>query len=218
MILGDLHAPFHCRRVVAKAIELIKRIKPKVVVQVGDLLDFYAFSRYPRSLNLLTPQQEIKSGRRVAEDLWEDVQAAAGKKVECFQLMGNHDSRLAKRIAEALPEVEGMVPKGLWTFDGVTTIESEREELILDGVVYMHGYRKHGDHVKYNLMSTVHGHHHTGGVVFLPVKNKILFELDAGYLANFKSPAMSYGMQSRVTKWTHGVGVIDADGPRFVPL
>lgn len=178
----------------------------------------YAFSRFPKSLNVLTPAQEIKAGRRVTEQLWQDIRASAGKGVECFQLMGNHDQRLAKRIAEALPEVEGMVAKELWTFEGVQTMESERDELIIDNVVYMHGFRKHGDHVKYNLMSTVHGHHHTGGVIFMPIKNKILFELDVGYLGNPQTTALSYGMQSRFSKWTKGVGAIDDYGPRFIPF
>lgn len=218
VILGDLHAPFHCRKTVAKAIQLIKRLKPKLVVQIGDLYDLYSFSKFPRSLNVLTPQQEIRQGRGATEQLWEDIRAAAGRGVECFQLLGNHDERLAKRITEALPEIEGMAGLGLWSFPGVQTMESERDELIIDGVIYMHGYRRHGDHVKYNLASTVCGHSHLGGVTFHPVKGKTLFELNAGYLGDAKATAMSYTKQSKISKWTKGVGVIDQHGPRFIPL
>ncbi len=111
-----------------------------------------------------------------------------------------------------------MAAKGLWEFDGVTTMGSERDELIIDGILYMHGFRKHGDHVKYNLMSTVCGHSHTGGVVFHPIKGKTLFELNAGYLGDPKSAALSYTRQSKISKWTLGLGYIDDYGPRFVPL
>jgi len=217
-ILGDVHAPFLCKKSVSKAISIIRRERPKVVIQVGDLFDLYAFSKFPRSLNVMTPAQEIKSGRAMTEELWKEIRQAAGRGVECFQLLGNHDERLVKRVTEALPEIEGIASAGLWSFKGVQTMESERDELIIDDVLYMHGYRKHGDHVKYNLMSTVHGHDHLGGVVYLPIKGKILFELSAGYLGNPKSAALSYTKQSRITKWTKGMGWIDDYGPRFIPF
>lgn len=217
-ILGDLHAPFNHRKATAAAIELIRKMKPKIVVQIGDLLDLYSFSRFPRSLNVMTPIQEIKSGRKITEEFWREIRSATGRGVECFLLKGNHDARLSKRIAEAMPEVEGMAAAGLWTFEGVQTMENERDELIIDGVLYMHGYRKHGDHVKYNLMSTVCGHSHVGGVVYHPIKGKTLFELNAGYLGDPKSAALSYTKQSRISKWTLGMGYIDEYGPRFIPL
>ncbi len=197
---------------------LIRKLKPKVVVQLGDLYDLYSFSRFPRSLNVITPAQEIKQGRKGAEEMWKAVQQAAGKDVECWQLKGNHDARLARSIANALPEVEGMAALGLWNFPGVTTLSAERDELILDGIVYMHGFRKFGDHVRYNLMSTVCGHSHLGGVAFLPLKNKILFELNAGYLGNPKSTALSYTQQAKISRWSKGIGFIDEHGPRFIPL
>tara|TARA_R110000868_G_scaffold9394_6_gene46941 strand:- start:2716 stop:3396 length:681 start_codon:yes stop_codon:yes gene_type:complete len=217
-ILGDLHAPFHCRKSVYKVISIIRKEKPKIVIQIGDLLDLYAFSKFPKSLNVMGPAQEVKQGRKVTEDLWKEIRQAAGRQVECFQLLGNHDERLAKRIQESLPEVEGMAGTGLWSFPGVQTMEAERDELIIDGVVYMHGYRKFGDHVKYNLMSTVCGHSHQGGVVYLPIKGKTLFELNAGYLGDPKATAMTYTKQSKISRWTKGVGWIDDYGPRFIPL
>lgn len=217
VILGDLHAPFHCRRAVGEAIMLIRDIKPKVIVQIGDLRDMFSFGRFPRSPNVMTPRQELVQGTKVITDLWKNARAAAGKGVECYLLRGNHDERLAKMTLNALPEVEGLLPD-LWQFDGVTTLPAERDELILDGVVYMHGYRNHGDHVRYNLMSTVCGHSHTGGVVYMPRKNDILFELNVGYLGNPKAVALSYTKQAKISRWTKGIGVIDDYGPRFIPL
>lgn len=216
-ILGDVHAPFHCRRSVAAAIEVIRKLRPKIVIQIGDVRDLFSYGRFPRSLNVMTPAQEIKQGTRAIEDMWRAIRAAAGKGVECFQLRGNHDERITKQILSALPEVEGVV-QDLWSFEGVTTMAAEREELIIDRVVYMHGYRNFGDHVKYNLMSTVCGHSHVGGVVYLPRKDDILFELNCGYLGNPKSTALSYTKQSKISKWTRGLGVIDDLGPRFIPL
>ena len=218
---GDLHFPFAHKRKVAAALSLVKRLKPDAVVQVGDAYDLFSFSRFPRSQSVITPRDEISRARADAEQFWAAARAAAGKGVECYQLLGNHDERLVKRVMASLPEFEPFLEEihaRLWKFDGVTTQLSEREELMLDGVCYMHGFRKHGDHTRHNGMSTVCGHSHLGGVVYSRLGPKTLWELNAGYLGDPNSKALSYTRQRRIQTWTHGVGVIDSDGPRFVPL
>lgn len=199
---------------------VIRRAKPKVVIQIGDALDLYAFSKFPRSYNVMTPAAEMKKGRHVLEDFWKAIRGAAGKSADLYQLKGNHDSRMAKRMIAALPEFESFLGKcsDLWEFPGVETVAAERDELILDDICYMHGYRKHGDHVRYNLMSTVCGHSHVGGVIYVPHKGQTLFELNAGYLGNAKTTALSYTNQAKISKWTLGVGLIDSWGPRFIPV
>jgi len=154
------------------------------------------------------------------EEIWERARQAAGPKTLCYQLLGNHDDRLIKRVMDSMPEAERFLDhsRELWRFKGVKTQESSRDELILDGVWYMHGYRQHGDHVKYNLMSTVVGHLHTGGVVFMRLRGKVLFELNCGHLANERAVPLSYTAQKRHSKWTTGIGVIDGEGPRFIPI
>lgn len=220
--IGDVHFPFADRRALASCLRLIRKIKPTHVVQVGDLYDLYSYGRFPRSHSVMTPAQEVQRGRKMAEDFWAEVRTAAGKKVQCHQLIGNHDERIAKKVMAHLPEFEPFlhgIHEQLWKFDGVKTQPSERQELILGGVCYMHGYRKHGDHVRHNLMSTVLGHLHTGGVVYYPHGKKTLFELNCGYLGDPRSTALSYTRQSlRFSKWTHGVGLIDDLGPRFISL
>lgn len=187
------------------------------IVQVGDLYDLFSFSKYPRSLNVGTPKDEILQGRAMAEEFWRLLQKRCPK-ATCYQLLGNHDERPAKRILEKAPELEALIDiKHLWEFKGVKTIHDPREELMLDGIYFQHGFRsKLGDHAKFNQASTVCGHSHVGGVVFFPLRDKILFELNAGYLAGDEEP-MRYTRQS-LTRWTHGFGIIDALGPRFVPI
>lgn len=220
LAIGDVHLPFANRRAILNVLKLARRLKPTRILQLGDLFDLYSFSRFARSPNLMTPAQEVRRGRQQAEELWAELRRASGSKVECFQLIGNHDERIAKRAAEAVPELERFLSHvaHLWQFDGVTTQPSERHELILDGVVYMHGHRRHGEHVRYNLMSTVVGHSHVGGVVFHRQRNKTLFELNAGYLGSSSALPMSYGRQKQFSRWTTGVGLIGDDGPRFIPL
>lgn len=221
LVIGDTHAPYVKRRTLDAVVAFCARLKPKRIVQVGDLYDMYSSSRFPRSHNVHTPQQEITVGRKVAECFWRDLRMAAGPDVECYQLKGNHDERPAKLALSRAPELIHLLEKGLealWEFDGVQTQPTERDELILDGVCFMHGYRRHGHHVTYNLMPTVVGHLHVGGTVFMRLKGKTIWELNAGYIANPEAFPMSYSRQARISRCTHGIGVIDDLGPRFVPL
>lgn len=192
--------------------------KPDVIVQVGDLRDWYSASRFSRKVNLFTPKEEDTQATYYSDLLWETLNRWLPD-AEKYQLLGNHCVRPIKRISELAPEFEDdYIPllHERYTFDGVKTIYDPREELDLGGVRYIHGYlSKLGDHARFNQMPVVCGHSHQGGVVFIPQKDKVSFELNAGYLADPFHPALSYTMQKRATKWTHGFATIDTDGPRF---
>jgi DNA repair exonuclease SbcCD nuclease subunit len=217
VILGDFHSPWFSRPALAKAIELIEAVRPDFVVQAGDLYDFYSFSRYARSHNVITPALEVKQGRKHALEMWNQVRRASPSS-KCFQIRGNHDVRAEERVAEALPVVESLLNvRELFLFDGVETIMDPTEELILDGVVFQHGFRsKLGDHAKFNQRSTVVGHSHTGGVVFYRNFDGIYWELNAGWLGDETAPVFRYRPQNKLSTWTRGAGLIDELGPRFV--
>lgn len=107
----------------------------------------------------------------------------------------------------------------LFSFKGVTTQPSERDELILEGILFMHGFRsKLGDHVYHNQLSTVVGHSHQGGCAYVRKGNKTLWELNCGFIGDPDSVPMSYTRQRTISRWTQGYGIIDKFGPRFVPL
>jgi predicted MPP superfamily phosphohydrolase len=217
VILGDFHSPWFSRPALASAIELIEAVQPTHVVQIGDLYDFYSFSRYARSHNVITPALEVKQGRKHAEEMWSKV-AKAAPRSKRFQILGNHDTRIQDRIAEKAPELESLLDtEALFRFDGVHTVMDPKEELVLDGVIYQHGFRsKLGDHARYNQRSTTVGHSHTGGVIFHRNLDGIYWELNAGWLGDETAPVFRYRDQKRISTWTRGAGLIDEHGPRFV--
>lgn len=221
LIIGDVHFPFHCKTTLAAICKAVAKIKPDYIIQVGDLYDQFAFSRFPRSLNGLSPKQELTRARSEAIRFWDHLTRLAPK-ATCYQLIGNHDERAWARVYSAAPEIESILAepmKELYSFDGVETLPSQRDELILNGICFSHGFRtKLGDHARENGMPTVVGHSHTGGVVYLRLKKKVIWELNAGFCANPHSAALSYTRQRQFSKWTQGYGVIDEFGPRFVPL
>ncbi len=222
IILGDIHYPFSNSSKIKTVIAHIKKVKPHNVVQIGDLYDFYSWSKFPNKRDVYTPEAEIGLGRELAEEMWARVRKASPKS-SLYQLKGNHDERPYKRLLEKNPELFSITSGALdelFKFPGVSTQRSEREELLLDNVMYMHGYRsKLGDHVRHNNVSTVVGHAHRGGCVFIRSGDKIIWELNAGYLADCDTVPMSYTRQRTISQWTTGFGEIDRNGwPSFRDL
>lgn len=217
-ILGDFHAPCHNRKAAKKALQVIKETRPDAVVQMGDLYDLYNFSRFSKSLNWLTPAAELKAAREAGEELWHSVHRAAPK-AQCFQLRGNHDARAEDRMHERFPEAESLLNVGsLFEFDGVKTFNNWKEEVIIGGVCYQHGFRKHGEHARWNQMNTVVGHSHTGGLVLHKNLKGVYWELNVGWLGDEAAPVFNYLEQRKLSRWTVGMGLIDEHGPRFISL
>lgn len=197
-----------------------RHLQPTHAVHVGDLLDLYSASRFPNSLNIMTPEREAREGRRMAVQMWKDVQAAS-KGVECFQLHGNHEDRAYKTLMRNAPALEKLFEKPLadmLRFDGVTTLGSSLDELEIGGTLFHHGWSCNpGFHVRHFLKSVVHGHTHHAGVQYLRAGSKTLYELDCGVMADFNARPMLY-RASVTCKWTTGFGWIDGWGPRFCPI
>lgn len=219
LVLGDTHHPFSNTSSLRRVEALAKQIKPDVIVQIGDLLDMYSWSKYPRTLNLMTPKKELELGMKMAYQMWENLRKASPKS-KCFQIFGNHDERPMLRLMEKAPELESLIDfKSIFTFPGVETSNSQRDELIIGKIILQHGFRsKLGDHARHNGMNTVTGHSHRGGTIFLRLGWGTIWELNAGFLGDEGSTPLSYSKQRRVSTWTQGAGLITGLGPQFIPF
>lgn len=219
LCVPDSHFPFVNKAALNQIYELCRANKPQIIVHLGDLLDFYSFSRFPRSLDVIAPKDEVSRGRAGAEEMWRWLQRASPK-AKCFQLMGNHCERPIKQLLNKFPEAESFIhTSDLFEFPDVETMKSERDELIIGDILFQHGFRsKLGDHCKNNGMSTVCGHSHRGGVFFTRLGDKTIWELNGGHIALESSKPLSYTRQRHISNWTSGCGLIDENGPRFIPL
>lgn len=219
LVLGDIHFPYQHTKAVREALYAVKHEKPTHIVQIGDLYDQYSFSRFTRK-NITSPEEEVKKGRESALTMWSTVNRfSPGSKK--YQILGNHDIRLIKRVQERLPEAQDIIKRSvmeLYNFKGVTTIEDDRSVLKIGNVAFHHGYLSQlGAHRDYFMSSTVVGHSHTGGVSYRQIHRETLWELNVGYLADQTSEPLRYN-PTKVSKWTLGFGLIDRQGPRFIPL
>ena len=219
-MISDIHFPFANMKVLEKFYEFIKEHQPDFVVINGDAWDMYAHSKYSRSMNVYSPREEQSLARRMNEEFWANVKSAC-KKVQCFQMLGNHDIRPLKKTLEHYPEAEDWINekmKELFTFDGVTTIHDHRQELQINEDLIFHGYRsKLGDHRDYTHMNCHNGHSHVGGVVYRRIKGKTLFECNSGVAGDIEAKALSYTPQ-KMTHQTPGFSYRDKWGARFIAV
>lgn len=218
VVLGDVHHPFMNWSAFAKVLVRVKAIRPRRIIQVGDLLDRLSASKFPRNLSIITPEEEFERGREDAVKMWAQLREASPRS-ECYQLFGNHDARPLKRVLEKAPELLPEVSRsvrGMHEFEGVTSIMSQNEELILDDVVYIHGSKtKEGAHAHYNGRSTVLGHTHRGWTWFRADGRGTIWELNAGCLVDEKHPAFNYKDQVKLRGVTLGFGIVYKSGPVF---
>lgn len=220
LVIGDTHFPFAHKEAFELLYAFAKENKPDYIIQVGDLLDLYAQSKFPRSQNFYSPEEEERKGVEEAAKMWQKLRELCPK-ANCYQLWGNHDLRPMKRVLESAPSLEHVVKahyKNLMNFPGVTTIEDYRQELIIEDIVFHHGYRSQlGSHRDYTMTNFVCGHSHRGGVVFRRIKGETIWELNAGFMADASSKVLSYSAQ-KIHDQTIGWGWIDRYGPRFISL
>lgn len=191
-------------------------------MQIGDLFDMYNYSRFPTSLEVSKPSDELESGKSMANHFWAEINKHCPES-KCFQMFGNHEERVMKSIMRQAPALEALMKikdpvAYLLTFPNVTTLYNPLDELEIGGSVIHHGWScKPGFHVQHFLRNVVHGHTHHGAVTYLRTGGKTLWELDCGVLADYNARPLIY-RSSAMSKWTTGFGWVDGWGPRFCPL
>jgi predicted phosphodiesterase len=220
LIVPDTHLPFTDFNALTEIVAFSKKFKPDVIIQLGDLYDNYSFSKFRRTLDLVNPEEEIIAARNMAEEMWKALKATS-RKAECFQLLGNHCERLMKRILEKVPEFESLVKDEIaemYSFKGVKTKYDARDYVELDGILYMHGFHcQLGKSLHQFNQSVVVGHSHRGGIFFEKHKDKIIFELNAGHVADTKALPLCY-TNTKISTSTKGFGIIDRGIPQFRAL
>lgn len=225
--IGDTHHPFCNQEYLNKTYEIIEELHPRFVIQVGDLYDLYSFSRYARNQNYITPDEEIKCAKEHADRMWNTIRSIVPRGTKLVQLKGNHDLRISKQIIQYFPQISSLVEAAehqmLWDFKGVEVVHEYDKEYWIDENTFAH----HGDWLKTArvgarvadaLYNVICGHSHVGGVSFLPRKDGVLYELNAGALPYTDVLPLRYTPLRLPKKFLAGCGVVDKYGPRFIPF
>jgi predicted phosphodiesterase len=100
LIVPDSHRPYHDQRAWDLMLQVGKAIKPKRLVVIGDLADFYAVSSHSKSLDrTLSMDEEIADVNKGLDEL-----DALGAKHKEF-IAGNHEDRLTRYLQDRAPEL-----------------------------------------------------------------------------------------------------------------
>jgi len=223
LAIPDMHLPFWNARSIGKIYELVERLKPEVVIQLGDVFDFYSFTRFPRSHLLIRPDEELAMARGMAEEFWKTIRKATPKS-RLIALTGNHDIRPHRRVLESTaPELEIFLDYKKWfEFDGVETIHDPREPFFLGDVAFHHGYKSgRGKHRKDLGKHVIHGHTHEIYLVQDHIQteqwSKTLWEMGCGYVGDPTAKVFNF-TPTAFRKWRQGCGYLHRFGPVAIDL
>jgi len=213
LIIPDSHLPCADWIALQAIYKFNKKFKADIIIQLGDLIDAKAWSRWPKDPDDDSAQLE-----------WDKTEAAVLKFAKLFPkmtiILGNHDRRpmakalevgLPKQLVRRLDEVFN-VPGWNWHLDN--------KPLVVDGVVFIHGDEMGGtvsQKASRLGVSVVQGHTHKASLTYINTFQKQLFAMECGHVADTETSAFRYSAKNPMTSWK-GFATIEDGVPRLHPL
>lgn len=184
-------------------VQFIEQMKPSVIINNGDAFDGASISRFPRIGWQGSPS--VIEELTACKDRLGEIEAAAGK-AKLFWALGNHDTRFESRLANNVPQFEGV--NGLRLSDHFPKWPACWSVLINDSVVIKHRF-KGGIHATHNNTiqsgkTMVTGHLHSLKVTPFDDYNGTRWGVDTGTLADPKGPQFTDYLESNPTNWRSG--------------
>lgn len=207
LALGDMHFPWIDFKVLMAAHEFAKDYKPDLVIQVGDIVDQKAWSRYPKDVDDPSPHEEWM----MAEDGLHALHRLFPKMII---LEGNHCRRIMCRALEA-----GIPKKLIKTLDQVFDFPDWHWHMhprpyVADGIAFIHGdemagnaYQKAG---KLG-MPLVQGHDHLGYLQFINTFDREIFGMSIGCMIDSESIAARYAAKNALRTWQGWATITDGE-------
>ncbi len=190
-IIGDTHCPYELDGYLEFCQDTFSLWNVDTVVHIGDLVDHHALSFHDSEPGLQGASGELIDARDHLEPWYEAFP-------ELYLVNGNHDlipSRQLKKIG--LDPDEWMRPVAeVYDFPENWIVV---EEMIIDKVIYHHGYTSGGvngfrNDAKARMQSSVSGHiHGNAGVSYTASDHRCVFGLATGCGIDNKKMAFAYG-------------------------
>jgi hypothetical protein len=90
VVFTDTHVPYHDQAALEVVYGLIRDVKPRVIVHLGDLLDCFSISRYTKDRShILNTQDEIDGAKTILHQV-----SQLAPEADKYLLEGNHEARL----------------------------------------------------------------------------------------------------------------------------
>jgi hypothetical protein len=193
----------------AAMVDLVKDLKPSMVIMAGDSFDGARVSRHLpggwASLPDVADELDAVSERHA------EIESVAPKGIPLVWCMGNHDSRFTAKLAQAAPEY--MRVKGADITDHFPSWEFCWSIWLNDNTVVKHRYH-HGVHGGYNNVlksgkNIVTGHTHRLQSTMWADYNGLRWGVEAGTLSDWgpENDKGAYGEDNPVN-WSTGFAVL----------
>lgn len=191
---SDVHIWPEYESVAQKAFrKVIKQLKPEVVVLNGDVFDGAQVSRWPKAgFGVKTPT--VKQELDACQDYLDSLAKVSGN-AKLWWVLGNHDMRFEARLANTVPEFEG-VP-GFSLQEHFPQWHMSISLFVNQTLMIKHRYHN-GIHATYNNtlkagVSVCTGHLHRLQASSFSDYNGTRFGIDTGTLGETEGPQMAYG-------------------------
>lgn len=212
-ILGDWHAPALDLDMLEWAHKIYRSNKCEMAIQVGDVVDAKAWSRFPKSPEDDSPAVE-----------WEKTEQQLKEASKIFKKLhlieGNHCGRLMRKALEAsLPRALIRSLDEVFSFPGWTWHMGDKP-LLIDNCVFVHGDEAAATRgnkcVKYG-KSVIQGHTHQAALTYTPTFYGQMFDAEVGCMVDETHSAFAYAAKSARRVWKGIVIVIDGKQVEFIP-
>ena len=217
LVLPDMQAPFIHRDSLPFVKAVIKQYNPDRLIQIGDLFDGHALSRYDHDPDGFSAGDELAAAVKSLQPYYKALRNVTVVK-------GNHDARL-ERLAYSV----GIPKRCLNPLEMILEFPDDWkyvDRVSIDGVDYEHGH-KFGNgggasafkrSIDSNMTSTVYGHFHSkAGIMWFANAKYLNFAFNVGCLMDTKSYAAQYG-DSYLDRPILGVGLIIKGIPTYIPM
>ena len=138
LFVSDIHAPFQDNRAVRAIISFGKWLKPDKIIFIGDIIDFYAISRFSKDpIRAIRLQNEIDETISILKAFRDEF-----PKVEMIYLKGNHEQRLQKYLwskASEISRLRNMTLESLLELNSFGIKYEEKGRVKFRNLVIKHG-------------------------------------------------------------------------------
>lgn len=213
LIIPDCHIPYHDKKAFSLACLVAQRVKPDVLVIIGDFLDCYTISDHDKSLERkYTLREEVEIGKSCLDRL----SRASGAKKKYF-CEGNHEERMSRYkkrrareiydLVPSIPELLGLKEKG-WKWVPYNKWDT------IDNLMISHHFGGHGQNSHRKTLSevdggfsTVNGHTHQMQYLARTTINGSLSQSAMlGWLGDPKQADYLHAIKK--CAWVQGVGLV----------
>ncbi len=219
LLIPDIHAPYQNDAALSSLISFSKWWKPDKIFIMGDLVDFYAISRFTKDPErALKLQDEID----VAYETLKQIRNA-NPNTPIVLIRGNHEYRLQKYLwseAKELSSLRDLTVENLLNLKSLNIKYESTGRLKHRGVIFKHGdvvrkfagYSAKGEFEKSG-MSGVSGHTHRAATYYHNNASGNYIWMECGCLCRLDAEYMEGETPNWQTGW--GVGYFKTNSERY---